>query len=434
MGHDREILRLAVPALGSLAADPLLSIVDAALIGHLGVAPLAALALAVVIFNLAFTVFNFLAYGTTGPVARLVASGKTRHAASYAAQAFWVALGLGVVVTVAAELLARPLGRLAGGRGEVLDLFLVYFRIRILALTPLLVTMVGHGLFRGLQDTRTPLLITVGVNAVNATLAYVLIYPVGLGVAGAAIATLSAQSVGAAIFFWRGARRVRPWAGDGAWRPHWAPMRGLLQLSRSLLLRTASLYGVFFLSTSVAARMGTATVAAHQVAIELWMFLAMLLDSIAIAGQALTGRYLGMGDAARAEQVGRRMLVWGVGMGVVFGAAFWAGRALLPRIFTTDPAVLAGVAGIFVFVAAFQPLNGFVFVLDGILIGASDAAYLARSMVLSALCAVPMALLSLRYGWGLTGIWLGLSTLMVVRALTVGLRFYSGRWTRAAAR
>lgn len=428
--RDRSILHLAVPALGSLAADPLLSMVDTALVGHLGVAPLAALAISVVVFNLAFMVFNFLAYATTGPVARRLSSGRAQEIPAFAVQALWLALLLGLTTTAVAQAAAEPLGRLVGAKDEVLTLFLAYFRIRILALTPLLLTLAGHGLFRGLQDTRTPLFITVGVNALNALLAYLLIYPVGLGVRGAAIATLSAQSMGALLFLWLAAHRLRPLARPGVWRPRRGPMRELLRLSRDLAFRTIALYGAYFLSTTAATRMGTVEVAAHQVALDLWMFLAMVMDSLAIAGQALIGRHLGVGEAGEARAIGVRTLWWSVAAGAVLGLGYWLLRALLPRIFTSDPEALATIALVFPFVALLQPLNGYVFALDGVLIGASDTGYLARWMVVSVALAATVILLALFNEWGLPGIWAGMALLMVGRAVTNGLRFRSGHWAR----
>lgn len=426
--RDREILSLAVPALGALAADPLLSLVDTALVGHLGSAQLAALGLAVVAFNLAFVVFNFLAYGTTGPVARMLAQDRPVDAVCHVVQAVWVAIVLGLAMTAVALLFSRPLGGVLGAKEEVMGHFLAYFRIRMLALTPMLLVLVGHGLFRGLLDTRTPLLITVAVNLVNGVLSYVLIYPAGLGVRGAAIGTVAAQSVACGLFVWFGYRRLLPLAAGVGWRPQREPMRHLLALSRDLLIRTFSIHGVFVISAAVAARMGTAVMAGHQVAVELWMFLVLVLDSIAIAGQALTGRYLGMGDRAGARAVGSRMIRWGVGFGAVLAVGFWLLRELLPRIFTSDPAVIAAVASVFPLVAAFQPVNGYVFVLDGILIGASDARYLAGAMFASAVAAAPLIALSLRLDWGIRGIWAALGVFMVVRAVLVGVRFARGRW------
>lgn len=427
--RDREILGLAVPALGALAADPLLSLVDTALVGHLGAEPLAALGLSVVAFNVAFVVFNFLAYGTTGPVARMLAQDRPTDAVRHVVQALWVAVALGLAATLVGLLISRPVGSILGAKDEVLALFLAYFRVRIFALAPMLVVLVGHGLFRGLLDTRTPLLITVVVNVLNGVLSFALVYPAGMGVRGAAIGTLIAQSLACVLFLCLGHRRLRSLAPGIDRRPRREAMGRLLSLSRDLLVRTFSIHGVFVLSTAMAARMGTAVVAGHQVAVELWMFLALVLDSVAIAGQALTGRYLGMGDRSGARAMGVRMIRWGVGFGVLLALIFWLLRGLLPRIFTSDPAVLAAVGSVFPLVVAFQPLNGYVFVLDGILIGASDARFLARAMLVSALAAVPLTALSLRLEWGIRGIWAALGVFMLVRAAAVGARFTRGRWT-----
>ena len=426
--QERQILRLAVPALGTLAADPLLSLVDTALVGHLGASQLAAMALAVVAFNLAFIVFNFLAYGTTGPVARLMAGGRSEEAGRYAMQAVWVALGLGLACTVLGELLSRPIAVVLGAEEQVLTFFLQYFRIRLLALTPMLLVMVGHGVFRGLQDTRTPLAVTVGANVVNAGLSALLVYPAGLGVSGAALGTVAAQSMAASAFVVLGRRRLAPLLGEHPWRVDRAVMRGLLSLSRDLMLRTLSLHAVFVFSAAVAIRMDTRIAAAQQIAVELWMFLAMVLDALAIAGQALVGRSLGHGAVAEARSLARTLLRWGIIFGGALGLAYWSLGSVLPRIFTSDPAVLASVALVFPVVALFQPLNAYVFVGDGILIGAEDARYLARSMALSALLAIPVIVAALPLGWGIRGIWAGLSLLMIARAATNGLRLRSGRW------
>lgn len=427
---DRRILGLAIPALGALAADPLLSMVDTALVGHLGAAPLAALGVAVVAFNLAFVVFNFLAYGTTGPVARYLATDDSESAVRHTLNAVWLALLLGGVFTAIGLMASRPLGRALGAEGEVLGLFLTYYRIRILALTPLLVTLVGHGLFRGLQDTRTPLYITVFANVLNAGLGYLLIYPLEQGIRGAALATLVAQGLASLLFLRYGFARLQRIGLPTTLRPRWVEVRGLLRVSRDLLVRTASLHGTFVASTAVATRMGTNVIAGHQVAIELWMFLAMVMDSLAIAGQALIGRSLGMGQQEEARRIAKRLAWWGVLFGVLLGGAYWLGRDLLPRIFTTDPEVLATIASVFPFVVLFQPLNGYVFVLDGVLIGASDTRFLARGMILSAVAAVPVVVAALPLDWGVRGIWVGLGVLMLARALTNGVRFAGGAWAR----
>jgi len=430
--RDREIVGLALPAMAALAADPLLSLVDTALVGRLGAVPLAALGVTVAVFTLAFFGFNFLTYGTTAEVARLRGAGRPQEAATYALQALWLAVGLGVVAVIVLEAFAPLLLALMGAQGEVAEAGLVYLRIRALASLPVLIVLVGHGAFRGCKDMRTPLWITVAVNAANAVVSWVLIYRFGLGIAGAAWGTLLAQSAGAVIFLVLGHRMLAP----PDLRVELAAMRRIAGISRDLFLRTAALLMGLLISTAVATRMGTVTVAAHQIARELWTMMALVQDGFAIAGQAMIGTALGAGRIAEAHDAAWRLLGWGVAFGFVVGIAYLALAGVLPQAFTTDAQVIAAVGSVWVIVAVLQPVGGVVFVLDGILMGAGDFRFLWWSTALASLGAlVPICLLALRFGWGLPGIWAGMAALMVVRAVLTIWRLRSEGWTapRAAA-
>jgi putative MATE family efflux protein len=424
--RDREIVGLALPAMVALAADPLLSLVDTALVGRLGAVPLAALGVTVALFTLAFFGFNFLTYGTTAEVARLRGAGRPQEAATYALQALWLAVALGVAAVIVLEAFAPLLLALMGARGEVAEAGLIYLRIRALASLPVLVVLVGHGAFRGCKDMRTPLWITVAINAVNAVVSWVLIYPLGLGIAGAAWGTLLAQTAGAVTFLVLGHRRLAP----PDLRIELAAMRRIAGISRDLFLRTAALLTGLLISTAVAARMGTITVAAHQIARELWTMLALVQDGFAIAGQAMIGTALGAGRIAEARDAAWRLLGWGVAFGFVVGLAYLALAGVLPGVFTTDAQVIATVGTVWTIVAVLQPVGGVVFVLDGILMGAGDFRFLWWSTALASLGAlVPICLLALRMGWGLQGIWAGMAALMIVRAALTMWRLRSGDWT-----
>lgn len=426
--HDREIVRLALPAMAALAADPLLSLVDTALVGRLGAVPLAALGVSVALFTLAFFGFNFLTYGTTAEVARLRGAGRPQEASTYALQALWLAVGLGVATTLVFALGAPLLLRLMGATGDVAASAGVYLRIRALASVPVLVVLVGHGAFRGRKDMRTPLAITVAVNLANAVVSWVLIYPVGLGIAGAALGTLAAQTAGAVTFLALGRRRFA--TPDLRIDP--AAMRRIVAISRDLFLRTAALLTGLLVSTAVATRMGTVTVAAHQIARELWTMLALVQDGFAIAGQAMVGTALGAGLVAEARDVATRLLWWGTGFGFVVGAAYLALEGVLPGVFTTDAAVLAAVGAVWMTVALLQPIGGVVFVLDGILMGAGDFRFLWWSTAVASLCGlVPVCLLALRFGWGLPGIWAGMCVMMLARAVLTVRRLRTGAWAVA---
>ena len=422
---DREITRLALPAMAALAADPLLSLVDTALVGALGPVALAALGIDTAVFTTVFFGFNFLTYGTTAAVARRRGAGDPQGAARYAVAALWLALILGLGA-MGVMLLAAPwIVRAMGAEGEVVQPALAYLRIRSLAAVPLLMTQVGHGAFRGIKDTRTPLLVSLAANVVNGVLSWVLIYPAGMGVAGAAVGTVVAETLAAGAFLLLGARRLHPesFAVDRV------AMRSIVHVSRDLFLRTASLLSGLLVTTAVAARMGTAIVAGHQIARELWTLLALVLDGFAIAAQAMIATTLGAGDAAGAMAQSRRLVGWGAVAGLLIGGGYLALAGVLPSIFTRDPAVLGAVGSVWLIVAALQPLGGVVFVLDGVLMGAGDFRFLFWSTALAALgFLVPTSLLALDLGWGLRGVWAGMAALMLVRLGTMAWRWRSGRW------
>lgn len=425
----RELLALAVPATLALAADPLLSLVDTALVGRLGAVPLAALGVNVAVFTAVFVGFNFLTYGTTAEVARLRGAERPEDAARHALQALWLATGLGVAVLVGVQAGAPTILRIMGATGEIADPALTYLRIRAFAAVPVLVVAVGHGAFRGLKDTRTPLVISVATNAANAAVSYVLIYPLGLGIAGAAWGTLLAQTGGAVAFL--ALARGRFPTPDLRIDP--TAMRAIAVISRDLFLRTASIIGALAVTTAVATRMGVQTVAAHQVVRELWTTMTLVLDGFAIAGQALVGTAIGAARPEVANADARRLVRWGLASGCAIGLVFLVLQGVLPRLFTTDAAVLAEADAVWILVAAIQPVGGVVFVLDGVLMGAGDFRFLLWSTALAALGGLaPVSIVALVLGWGLVGIWWGMALMMLIRlALTVA-RLRGGRWAHRA--
>lgn len=425
---DREILRLAMPATAALAADPLLSLVDTALVGRLGPVPLAALGIDTAVFTTVFFGFNFLTYGTTAAVARRRGAGDPEGAATYAVQALWLAAALGIATTAVLLLAAPWIVRAMGAAPDVAGPAVTYLRIRASAATAVLVVQVGHGAFRGLKDTRTPLVVTVVANVVNGVVSWVLIYEAGLGIVGAALGTVVAEVGGAVAFLWLGARRFRL----VSLRLDRHAMTDIIRVSRDLFLRTASLLTGLLITTAVAARMGTVVVASHQVARELWTLLALVLDGFAIAGQAMIATSLGAGDRALARAQSNRLVGWGLAGGALLGLIYLPLGGVLPGVFSTDAAVLAGVGSVWVIVAALQPLGGVVFVLDGILMGAGDFRFLFGSTALAALgVLVPLSAVALLLDWGLPGVWAAMSAMMAVRLLATVWRWRSGGWARA---
>lgn len=424
---DREILHLAVPALGALAADPLVSMVDTVFVGHLGVVPLAALGVNAAIFAMAFVLFNFLAYGTTPMVARAVGRGDGAAAGDVVQQAVVVALLVGAAATAALEVFAVPIVTLMGAGPDLREPALSYLRIRALAGPAVLLVTAGHGAFRGYQDTRTPLVVTLGLNAVNLVLDPLFIFGLGWGLEGAAIATLIAQWLGALWFLDLLFRRRRAELGIVPRVPRLADLAPFLRIGGELAFRTLTLVGTMTLATAIATRTGTVQVAAHQVGSQIWLLLAMVVDSLAVAAQALVARYRGAGHARQALRAANRLLGWGLVAGFGLGALFLVLAPLLPRAFTDEPAVLSGVRDIYPFIVAMQPLNALVFVWDGVFMGAEDFRFLALAMALSAAAAAVVLLLVLPLDWGLVGVWWGIVVLMVARAISLALRYRSGR-------
>jgi putative MATE family efflux protein len=429
---DREIARLAIPAFGALIAEPLYVLTDTAVVGHLGTPQLAGLAVASSVLLTLYAVFIFLAYGTTAAVSRLLGAGDEREAAHQAVQSMWLALLIGLGVIVIGLGLSGPLVGWMGAEGAVATNALVYLRISLAGVPAMLLVLAGAGYLRGLQDTRTPLLVAIGTAAANLAIEVTLIYGLGHGIGASALATVLAQAGGAAVYVRRVGRAARRHGADPA--PHPASLAALARVGGDLLVRTAALRAALVVATAVAARLGSVDVAAHLIAFEIWNFLALGLDAIAIAGQAMVGRALGAGDGPGARDAGRRMIEWGVALGALIGVLVAVLRTVLPHLFTDDAEVLAVATFLLLWVAALQPVNAVAFVLDGVLIGAGDMRFLAGAMIVAAAVFIPAALLVLALDAGIGWLWASLGLLMATRASTLLARFVSDRWIVLGAR
>ena len=436
----REIARLAGPALPVLAAEPLYLLVDTAVVGRLGAVPLAGLAIAAVLFAQVTGQLNFLSYGTTARAARLHGAGRRAAAVGEGVQATWLALAVGLLVLGVGQLVAGPVARVLGDGGAVAAAAESWLRVALFGAPLVLVTLAGNGWMRGVQDTARPLRYVLAGNALSAVLCVPLVHGLGafagLGLVGSAAANLVGQTVGAGLFLLalHRERAVAPADEPVSLRPVPALLRAQLSMGRDLLVRSLAFQACFLSAAAVAARFGAATVAAHQVVLQLWFFMALVLDAVAIAAQSLVGAALGGGDVPRARALARQVGGYGLVLGTAFGVLFAALAGVLPRVFTHDPAVLAAVPAAWWFFAGMQPLAGVVFALDGVLMGAGDAAYL-RTWTLAAAAGgfLPLVWASLAFGWGLVGIWTGLLLFVVLRLVAVLLRVRSGGWAVAGA-
>ena len=283
--YDGEILKLAVPALGALAAEPLYLLVDTAIVGHLGRQQLAALGVAATVLTGLFGIFNFLQYGTTAQVGRASGAGEAKVAHRLGAQALWLSLGFGLAIAAGVVALAPQIVELMGVDGDTADYALTYMRIAALGLPFAFLALGGQGYLRGVADLKTPLVIVIVANAVNLVLEVLFVYGFGWGIEGSAWGTVIAQAGMGATFIVVILRSAR-----GNARPSRELMRRLLVVGRYIFVRTAALLAAFTLAGAVIARFGDASLAAHQIAFQLWIFLALVLDAIAIAGQVIVGR------------------------------------------------------------------------------------------------------------------------------------------------
>ncbi|MGK5731712.1 MATE family efflux transporter [Streptomyces sp. URMC 124] len=424
--HDREIVALAVPAFGALVAEPLFLMADSAIVGHLGTPQLAGLGIAAALLATAVSVFVFLAYATTAAVSRRVGAGDLRAAIRQGMDGIWLAALLGAALVAAVLPTAPAIVELFGASPTAAPHATTYLRISTLGIPAMLVVLAATGVLRGLQDTRTPLAVAVGGFALNGALNAGLVYGARLGIAGSAWGTVLAQWAMTAAYLVvvvRGARRH-----GASLRPDAAGIRACARAGVPLLVRTLSLRAVLMIATAVAARLGDAQIAAHQIVLSLWTLLAFALDAIAIAGQAIIGRCLGAGDAEGARAACRRMVQWGIASGAVLGVLVVASRPLFIPLFTSDGTVRDTLLPALLVVALCQPVAGVVFVLDGVLMGAGDGTYLAWAMLLVLAVFAPAALLVPVLGGGLTALWWAMTLMMAARLATLWMRARSGRW------
>lgn len=420
----RRIVALAASAFVVLAAEPLFVLVDTAVVGHLGRVPLAALAASGTVMTLLAIVGSSLEYGTTGRAARYFGAGRRQSAVNEGVQASWLAFLLGLLAVLAGELLAGPVvGLVAGHNPAVAHDAERWLRIAVLGLPGVLLVLAGNGWLRGVQNTVTPVRIVVVANVLSAIASPLLVFPAHLGLVGSAVANVIAQWLGAALC-------IRALLAERVpLIPHWRVIRAQMVVSRDLVVRAVAFQASFMIAAGVAGRLGSAQLAAHQIGLQLWTFVALLLDSFAIAAQSLIGAALGGGDVRAARHTAWRVSQYGAWAGVVFAALLAAGWLVVPQLFSGDPAVQHQAHVLWPWLLGMQPIAGIVFALDGVLLGAGDNVFMRNVTVAAALFGfIPLCLLTLPLGLGLAGVWAGLTGFILLRLVGMAWRARSGRW------
>ncbi len=420
----RQILAVAIPAFAALVAEPVMLLADTAMIGHVGTAELAGLAVASVVLTTEVGLCIFLAYGTAAAVARSHGAGRAGEAGAQAIGGLWLAAAIGTVLAIATALSAPAISAALASSAEVADHASTYLTISAIGVPAMLLTLAATGALRGVLDLRTPLLATVSACVANVGLNALLIYGAGWGVAGAATGTVIAQW-GAAV--WLTGAVVARLSGVSL-RPRLTEIIAAARSGVPLLVRTVSLRVALLLATVVAATFGDAPLAAHQIATTVVALCAYALDALAIAGQTLTGRALGAGDAARTRELTAQMVRWGVVVGAVIGVVLAATSAWVPWAFTSDADVAAALTPALIAVALIQPVSGIVFVLDGVLIGAGDGRYLAVAGVIVLAAYAPLVIAVDATDAGLTWLWVAYGGFIVARWISLEHRRRSERW------
>lgn len=428
----RRILGLALPTLGVLVAEPIYLLFDFAVVGRLGALALAGLAVGGLILAQVSSQLTFLAYGTTARSARRHGAGDEAGAVEEGVQASWLAGGIGVLILLVVQLAALPIVDAIAGDAEIAGEALSWLRIALFGVPLILLSMAGNGWMRGVQQTRRPLTYVVVGLALSAVLCPLLVHGVAgwprLGLPGSAVANVVGQAVTAGLFLGALVRARAPLA------PRPAAMKAQLVLGRDLIARSLAFQACFVSAAAVASRFGAPSVAAHQLVLQLWNFLALTLDSLAIAAQTLVGAALGARNADSARAVARRVTAWSAVFALGLAAVFAAGATVIPPLFTADAAVLDRTGVVWWFFVIMIPVAGVVFALDGVLLGAGDAAYLRTTTLGAALIGfLPLIWLSLAFDWGIGGIWCGLIAFMLLRLAAVSARALSGRWVRVGA-
>ena len=427
---DRELIKLALPTLGSLLAEPLLVATDTALVGHLGPHELAGLGLASTVLTTVVGLCIFLAYATTASTGRLFGAGRDREGLRQGVDGLYLAGGLGLLLGILLFAFSEPILAIFQKDAGVLAHASGYLHASSFGLPGMLIVLAATGVLRGMADAKTPLYVASAGALLNIPLDALLIYPVGLSVRGAGVGTAIIQTLMACVMALIIAYKAR--AAGVALTPQGAGVLSALLEGWPLIVRTVSLRLAILAEVAAASALSVDALAANQITMMVWNFAAYGLDSLAIAAQILVGRSLGIGarDQARAvlTRCQNRALVWGA---IVGGMLFLASFAIAP-LMTNDPTVQHLALASLLVISFAIPLAALTYMLDGVLIGAGDTRRLALYMLGALAVFAPLALcISLvpMAGFGYIALWISYAGFFtMVRAGTMYLRTRTDVW------
>ena len=400
-------------------------LVDTAIVGRLGTVELAALAAGSMVLVTVVGLCIFLAYGTTATAARHLGAGNRSRAIEVGLSGVWLAVGLGTVLALVVGLASAHLVAGLSSSDHVADLASTYLRGAAASIPATLIVFAATGALRGLRDLTSPLMAMVGATALNAPLTWWLVHGLDLGMIGAASGLVIAQWVAA---LWLVARLLGHRDASVSWQPR---PHEILLAARSavpLFIRTVTLRASLLAATFVAAHMGDTSLAAHQVVTAVVTFLAFALDALAIAAQTLIGNSLGAGNREQTRAITGTTMRGSAIVGLTLGILVALSSPLVARAFTTSSEVVNAVIPALIVAAAIQPISGIVFALDGILIGAGDARYLAVAGLVTLVIYLPAALAVGAVGASFVWLWVAYGWFQIARLATLWWRERHDDW------
>jgi putative MATE family efflux protein len=422
--YDKEIFSLAIPALISTLLDPLMGIVDTAIVGRLGTEPLAAVGMSTIVYNFSNFIWNFLLYTTTPRIAAAVSRNDSASVSRITAAGLWVAVAIGCVMTTILWFRCPAIFVGMGATPEVLPFAVQYLRGRCIASPAIMAFYVLSGTFRGFKDTYTPLVAGIISNIFHLFLDILLVFTLGWGVTGAALATSLSHWVTILILSGMVVRKGYLKLSDLVRFPSSQDVTPMLKNGFLLSTRSILAMSILMWSTKLIAGFGAASLAAHEILRQIWVFSNQAFTALDIATQSLVAFYLGSKDTKQAASVFKRTLSLTVIAGMVIMIGLLFGANALPGIFTQDGTVIALVAGVMPLVAIFMPLDAMASVMDGVLLGAQEAGWMSKTMIATSVgCGIGLGMAQGGggVGWGLLGVW------ACIKWLTVG-RLFGNAW------
>ncbi|GAA4276099.1 MATE family efflux transporter [Aquimarina mytili] len=426
----KNINKLAVPAIISGIAEPILSATDTAVVGNIpvnGTESLAAVGIVGTFLSMLIWILAQTRSAISAIISQYLGAGKLEEVKTLPAQAITFNLGLSLIILLTTVPFIESIFRLLNAEGTVLEYCISYYQIRVWGFPLSLFVFAVFGIFRGLQNTFWPMVVALIGVGINVALDFALVYGIKgvidpMNLEGAAWASLISQIVMAILAFVFLLKKTNV---SLKLRKPWHPeMNRFLIMSGNLFIRSIALNITIIMAVREATAIGTDYVAAHTIAMQLWLFSAFFIDGYGSAGNILGGKLLGAKDYTNLVKLAKRVSLYGIIVAIILGIAALIQPEILGRIFTKDQSVLMIFSGFFYLVVITLPVNAVAFVGDGLFKGMGETGYLRNVLLGSTFFGFLPALFISRYlDWGLHGIWIAITIWMLVRSGALVIKF-----------